>query len=340
MTAAHEGNARVKKIQTRARMWILLSCLTWTPMWSPRPMPVTYRIENEVAFWDDRLLPRDVSTRAAVRRALDSWEHVAPTVRFVEAEHGARADVRFVTVPTLSEEGRSRILAQVHGDTVQIANDVCWYTDPGFCEDILPWQPLFLMAWGVSFVTVGVLVCQTPTYPTLRLVAWTGVFAPPLLYWGALVPCVHCYDFVATMVHEAGHLLGLGHPDEGDKNRCGCGGAARACNATRTAVMHSDLQRRTTSCPQPDDANGARSLYAPHACADPVWCYETHEASGVARVAVAAVLGFALAWAVVSVRHVWHTMRARKKQKQQYAAMRAAQERARTRALVTRVHRI
>ena len=69
------------------------------------------------------------------------------------------------------------------------------------------------LCWGT--VPRATPLTFQPVYPThtLSLVVWSGVFASPLFYWGAIVPCVRCHDFVATMAHETGHLLGLGHPD-------------------------------------------------------------------------------------------------------------------------------
>jgi len=39
------------------------------------------------------------------------------------------------------------------------------------------------------------------------------IVAFPLVYKEVFLPCWDCYDFEGAAVHEAGHLLGLGHPD-------------------------------------------------------------------------------------------------------------------------------
>lgn len=39
------------------------------------------------------------------------------------------------------------------------------------------------------------------------------IFCPPLLQSQIFAPCFNCHDFEATALHEIGHFLGLGHPD-------------------------------------------------------------------------------------------------------------------------------
>jgi len=39
------------------------------------------------------------------------------------------------------------------------------------------------------------------------------IFCPPLMQSQIFYPCFKCHDFEATALHEIGHFLGLGHPD-------------------------------------------------------------------------------------------------------------------------------
>lgn len=41
----------------------------------------------------------------------------------------------------------------------------------------------------------------------------TLIFCPPLMQSQIFYPCFKCHDFEATALHEIGHFLGLGHPD-------------------------------------------------------------------------------------------------------------------------------
>merc|ERR1712216_971320 len=39
------------------------------------------------------------------------------------------------------------------------------------------------------------------------------ILSPPVLLGQIIMPCWDCYDFEAATLHELGHFLGLGHPD-------------------------------------------------------------------------------------------------------------------------------
>lgn len=51
------------------------------------------------------------------------------------------------------------------------------------------------------------------TNPLAFTLICTGIIVPLLFFVQIAVPCWDCYDFEAAMLHEMGHLFGLGHPD-------------------------------------------------------------------------------------------------------------------------------
>mmetsp|Transcript_60681 Transcript_60681/g.180526 ORF Transcript_60681/g.180526 Transcript_60681/m.180526 type:complete len:454 (-) Transcript_60681:1343-2704(-) len=52
---------------------------------------------------------------------------------------------------------------------------------------------------------------------TLSLVI-TAIISPSLVAFKIIEPCWSCYDFEAAAIHEIGHFLGLGHPDNIPEN--------------------------------------------------------------------------------------------------------------------------
>lgn len=120
------------------------------------------------------------------------------------------------------------------------------------------------------------------------LVAIYCLAAAPVFYVFVFLPCWDCYDFTATVAHEAGHILGFDHPDEFPRLnlRAKAGvhlGAPETCHRPLTpanieleaplkgaagSIMLSMTQHRARTCLSEDDLQGLNFLYP--SCDDPL----------------------------------------------------------------------
>jgi hypothetical protein len=198
--------------------------------------------------------------------------------------------------------------------SISVSTDTCWYTSSEFCHAVhrhaVAVGIVLSFAWILALLAVGCLMYRSVRFVefvTMRLVAWTTFLAPPILFWSSLLPCIQCFDFVVTVAHEIGHAIGLGHSDSATFEwHCGCGEAREARKACDIGggippLMAAYSVHRPDACPQRDDVDAVRTLYGGD-CSQPIWCYETHSFASAARLAVAIVLAFVVAWCVVTLR--------------------------------------
>ena len=257
------------------------------------------------------------TVHAIVRESFDVWQHIIP-LAFTETSNASAATVLLSTSSTLDAGTLGMARRYISLGEIELDENLCWYADRRFChavyEDRYLLHTVLSVTWALAFVSLMVILYRplAPYRGVMRLTVWSTTIAIPWVYFGSMRPCLECVDFATVMVHEVGHVLGLGHSDDAEGNMCSCGSRTVPCDpSTDVAIMmHSTVQRRPRVCLAPDDANGIRTLYG-GTCSEAAWCYDARDASGYARIAVSFVYAFALSACAVGLRNVVQKMRNR-----------------------------
>lgn len=296
---------------------LLLAPVAWSVWFTSEDAPATYHIDPGFCadvlprFREDAFLSWQTfgcaDVHAGVHTAFEAWRRATTTLTLRPVDDEL-ADVVVVAttlrvashVAVANATDRSRL-------RIQVDEAECWYTDRAFCHTVDRHLVLLLsvmgVAWCAHVAAAVALLCHEvrPFRAVGRLVVWAGVLAFPLVFVGALLPCMRCHDFVAVVLHEVGHVLGLGHSDTDGRRWCGCGANATECDANPDAVMHSLTTHRPTACLTHDDADAVRTLHGGD-CGSHIWCDQTPSLAGGSRLAVALVYSFVFAWGVVGLR--------------------------------------
>ena len=246
---------------------------------------------------------------AAIRRSLDVWQYNS-LLSFREVVNRTRADI-IIGVGHITTDGTVAIATTHanHASEIRMNSKSCWYTDRAFCASVTTNLTLLYILLGIPWICSILLVVQTLLSPVTpfrsvsRLVSWSVLIAVPMVYIGAMLPCLYCYDFTTVMMHEIGHVLGFAHSSV-IPQQCGCGTNVSTCMTTTGtgSIMHESTQHRHNACLSQDDVDGLRSMYGQD-CGDPILCYNISSFVGYSRISVALVYAFTIASVVVGIRN-------------------------------------
>lgn len=124
------------------------------------------------------------------------------------------------------------------------------------------------MRWG-RFLRFA---ADLPTFVLLWYLFW--ITFVPVFYGMVFLPCFECYGFLATMAHEAGHVLGFHHPENSALNLATTAGMGNATCETPsnylrlapggppgTSIMRAMAEHHSSTCLSDDDLEGLHALY-------------------------------------------------------------------------------
>ena len=219
--------------------------------------------------------------------------------------------------PRLTNGATSKLGVAPLRARMYINTDRCWYLGVTFCSFIheigttrvvLSFVCIVALAFVAVTAVVAVSFVRTesrspPTNKTrahkfcafvMQVPVWTlfvlmfVLTFPPVALTTVVLPCIECFDFEATMAHEAGHVIGFDHPNTSpDRNlrlskassaslRSGALFNSSDCQTdplnsaelfemteeqTRRSIMFSMTQHASRTCLSDDDLEGFYAIY-------------------------------------------------------------------------------
>lgn len=312
---------------------LTLLIVSWTKLYNVAPIStLSYKVHETFChdmlpyFYEDRLALKSFTCddiKFFIRQSFDQWQYNTPII-FNEVTDNNRSNI----VISITDNAKENILAsasiQYNSLNISVDDSFCWYTDRSFCHFmkqnhiVLIFILSLLFASGV-FSAMYILVRPYNTIdPLIRILVWTFVFSIPLIYWTCIIPCMECYDFVTTMTHEIGHLLGLGHVDDDIlTKKCGCGSKKKTCETIPSQSIMFKLYDHHMTCLSQDDIDAVLTLHN-YECTQHIICYNDKEYVGIHRFSISLVYSFIFSWCIVCVRNTICRIRKTKIRKKKF----------------------
>lgn len=187
--------------------------------------------------------------RESVQVAFDSWG----VARFQEG--------RNYTISVGVTRLQTGTIGEASAQHISLSETHCWHGSM-FCEHVGENGYIIFYIVTATVASFSVLIaCIGYKKNSLAsiVVPLVPAVAAPWIWFEIIEPCFKCISLYNALLHETGHVLGLGHAEPSANLMCGCGSSAKPCTKVPiVSVMKPNVSN--TVCPSRDDFDGVNTI--------------------------------------------------------------------------------